>query len=164
MLWHRPISDGREDRIRGMDSDALRRLHYAAAIACGVCAALAMHIVLTVFGHGLDAVLRDVTASSQQQLVSAIAWWAVGATGFVGGWATGAYLIAAARERDFVYRLARRFLIAMVFAVATAGGILSKSDNAGGTVDVIAGLTALGLGIVCAYCGARLAYLNAEQV
>src|SRR5476649_1056242 len=42
-----------------MDTDALRRLHYAAAIACGVLAALAMHIVLTVFGVGLDAVLRD---------------------------------------------------------------------------------------------------------
>jgi len=29
---------------------------------------------------------------------------------------------------------------------------------------VIAGLTALTLGVVCAFCGARLAYLNAEQV
>jgi len=25
-------------------------------------------------------------------------------------------------------------------------------------------LTALGLGVLCAFCGARLAYLNAEQV
>ena len=83
---------------------------------------------------------------------------------FVGGWAAGAYLIAAAREREFVYRLAQRFLVALVFVVATAGGILSKSGNLGGTVDVIAGVTALGLGLVCAICGARLAYLNAEQV
>jgi hypothetical protein len=143
-----------------MEADALRRLHYAAAIACGVFAALAMHIALTVFGAGLDSVLRQQT----QQLASALAWWAIGGAGFVGGWATGAYLIAAARERAFVLRLAQRFMIAVVFAVATAGGIMSKSGNVGGTTDVIAGLAALGLGLVCAFCGARLAYLNAEQV
>jgi hypothetical protein len=147
-----------------MDADTLRRLHYAAAIACGVFAALAVHILLTVFGVGLDAVLRDAAAGHPQQFVSALAWWAIAAAGFIGGWGTGAYLIAAAREREFVYRLAQRFLIAVVFAVATAGGIMSKSGNVGGTVDVVAGLIAFTLGIICAYCGARLAYLNAEQV
>ncbi|MCW5687445.1 MAG: hypothetical protein KIT76_02750 [Pseudolabrys sp.] len=147
-----------------MDSDVLRRLHYAAAIGCGVFAALVVHIVLTVFGVGLDTVLREASNGSASQLASAMAWWAIGAAGFVGGWGTGAYLIAAARERTFVFRLAQRFLIAVVFAAATAGGIISKTGNAGGTIDVIAGLTALGLGVVCAFCGARLAYLNAEQV
>ena len=147
-----------------MDADILRRLHYAAAIACGVFAALVVHILLTVLGVGLDAVLRDAAAGTTPQLISALAWWGIAAAGFVGGWAAGAYLIAAARERDFVYRLARGFLIAVVFAAATAGGVMSKSENLGGTADVIAGLTALGLGLVCAFCGARLAYLNAEQV
>jgi hypothetical protein len=51
-----------------------------------------------------------------------------------------------------------------VFVIATVGGIMSKTGNLGGTIDVIAGLTALGLGVLCAFCGARLAYLNAEQV
>jgi hypothetical protein len=147
-----------------MDTDALRRLHYAAAIACGVFAALAVHILLTVFGMGLDAVLRDLFPTSRDQLVSSLAWWAIAAAGFIGGWAAGAYLIAAARERDFVYRLARGFLIAVVVAVSTAAGVLSKTGSAGGTPDVIAGITALGLGLICAFCGARLAYLNAEQV
>ncbi|MGC1624472.1 MAG: hypothetical protein WA759_16930, partial [Pseudolabrys sp.] len=55
-------------------------------------------------------------------------------------------------------------LIALVFVLATVGGIMSKTGNLGGTVDVIAGFTALGLGVLCAFCGARLAYLNAEQV
>jgi F0F1-type ATP synthase membrane subunit c/vacuolar-type H+-ATPase subunit K len=147
-----------------MDTDALRRLHYAAAIACGVFAALAMHITLTVLGVGLDAVLRDGAVASKQQFVSAMAWWAIGGAGFLGGWAAGAYLIAAARERELVYRLAQRFLIGLVFVVATVGGLLSRSGNLGGTVDVIAGVSALGLGLICAFCGARLAYLNAEQV
>jgi hypothetical protein len=147
-----------------MDTEALRRLHYAAAVACGVFAALVVHIVLTVFGIGLDAVLRDAAAGIRQQFVSALAWWAIGGAGFAGGWATGVYLIAATRERAFVYRLAQRFLIAVVFAVATAGGVMSKSGNLGGTLDVVAGLTALALGLICAFCGARLAYLNAEQV
>jgi F0F1-type ATP synthase membrane subunit c/vacuolar-type H+-ATPase subunit K len=146
-----------------MDSDALRRLHYAAAIACGVFAALVMHIVLTVLGVGLDTVLHG-PANSKLQFASALAWWAIGGAAFVAGWATGAYLIAAARERQVIFRLAQRFLIALVFAAATAGGILSKTETLGGTVDVIAGLTALGLGLVCGFCGARLAYLNAEQV
>jgi hypothetical protein len=146
-----------------MDTEALRRLHYVAAIACGVFAALAVHIALTMLGVGLDRVL-DTDSGGRAQLASALAWWAIAAAGFVGGWATGAYLIAAARERELVYRLARRFLIALMCAVATAGGIMGKAGSAGGTADVIAGLTALGLGLICAYCGARLAYLNAEQV
>ena len=146
-----------------METEVLRRLNYAAAIACGVFAALAMHIVLTVLGAGLDAVLHGAV-TPQQQFVSALAWWAIAAAGFVGGWGTGAYLIAAARERDFVYRLAGGFLVALVFAVATAGGIMSESGTVGGTAGVIAGLTALGLGAILAFCGARLAYLNAEQV
>jgi hypothetical protein len=145
------------------DTHALRRLHYAAAVACGVFAALVVHIVLTVFGVGLDSALRHLMQGSRPQLVSALAWWAIAAAGLIGGWGTGAYLIAAARERAFLYRWAQRFLIALVFAVATAGSVMSKTNNLGGTADVIAGLTAMFLGFVCAYCGARLAYLNAEQ-
>lgn len=147
-----------------MENDALRRLHYAAAIACGVFAALVVHILLTMLGFSLASVLRDGGAGHRPQLVSALAWWSIAGAGFAGGWISGAYLIAAARERAFIYRLAQRFLIAVVFAVATAGGVMSKTGNVGGTIDVIAGLAALALGLICAYCGARLAYLNAEQV
>ena len=145
-----------------IDTEALRRLHYVAAIACGVFATLVMHILLTVFGLGLDSALRS--GEPRQQFISAIAWWAIAAAGFVGGWAAAAYLIAAARERELIYKLAQWFLIALVFVIATVGGIMSKTGNLGGTIDVIAGLTALGLGVLCAFCGARLAYLNAEQV
>jgi F0F1-type ATP synthase membrane subunit c/vacuolar-type H+-ATPase subunit K len=146
------------------NTDALRRLHYAAAIACGVFAALVVHILLTMLGIGLDSALRDVVLGGKQQFVSAIAWWAIAGAGFVGGWGAAAYLIAAARERELIYRLAQYFLIGLVFVVATTGGILSKTGNLGGTVDVVAGFTALALGLICAFCGARLAYLNAEQV
>ncbi len=147
-----------------MDSDVLRQFHYAAAVACGLFAALVVHIVLTVLGVGLDVGLHQLATGARPRFVSALAWWAVAAAGFAGGWGTGAYLIAAAREREFVYQLARRLLIAVVFAVATAGGIMSKSSNMGGAIDVMAGLTALILGTVCAFCGARFAYLNAEQL
>jgi F0F1-type ATP synthase membrane subunit c/vacuolar-type H+-ATPase subunit K len=109
-------------------------------------------------------VLRDAPTGSKQQFVSAMAWWAIAGAGFVGGWAAAAYLIAAARARELIYRLAQYFLIGLVFVAATAGGILSKTGNLGGTSDVIAGLTALAVGLVCAFCGARMAYLNAEQV
>jgi hypothetical protein len=63
----------------GTDTDTLRRLHYAAGIACGVFAAL---VVLTVFGAGLDAVLRDAVAGDKQQLTSALAWWTIVAVCF----------------------------------------------------------------------------------
>jgi len=147
-----------------MDSDVLRPLHYAAAVACGVFAALVMHIVLSASGVGLDTVLRDLAAGSRPAFISALAWWAIAGAAFVGGWATAAYLIAAAREREFVYRLARGFLIAVVFGAATVGGIMSKRGAVGGTADVVAGLTALAIGLICAFCGVRFAYLNAEQV
>ena len=145
-----------------MQPEALQRLQYAAAIACGLFAALAVHIILTVLGFGLGTVLRDLLPSSAKQLISSFAWWAIGASGFVAGWATGVYLIAAAREREFVHLLARRFLIALVLAVCTAAGLLSKSGNVGGGADVLTGLSALGFGLLAAYCGARLAYLNAK--
>jgi hypothetical protein len=147
-----------------MDPEALRRLHYFAAIACGVFAALTVHILLTMLGLGMDVVLRDAGASARSQLVSSLAWWAVAAAGFIAGWAAGAYLIAAARERDVIYRIARRVLIALVVIVCTVAGVLSKTGSGGGTIDVVVSLTALGLGLICAFCGARLAYLNAEQV
>src|SRR5262249_60881478 len=93
--------------------------------------------------------LAPATAN-RQQFVSAIAWWAVAGAGFFGGWAAAAYLIAAARERDVIYRLAQKVLIGLVFVAATVGGIMSKTGNLGGTVDVIAGLTA---GFARVFCG-----------
>src|SRR4029453_13616333 len=90
-----------------MDTDALRRLHYAGAIACGIFAALVVHILLTVFGIGLDAPLRDPGTASRQQFVSAVAWWAIAGVGFFGGWAAAAYLIASAPEHHVFYRLGR---------------------------------------------------------
>ena len=80
-----------------MDTEALRRLHYITAIACGVFAALALHIVLTVLGFGLDRILRDA-AGVHVQFDTALAWWGIAAAGFVGGWGTSAYLIAAAQS------------------------------------------------------------------
>ena len=53
--------------------------------------------------------------------------------------------------------------MAVVFAAATAGGLMRETSCFGGTRDVIARLTARGLGLICAFCGSRLAYLNAEQ-
>jgi hypothetical protein len=150
--------------ISCMETDVLRRLHYAAAIACGTFAALVMHIVLTVMGVGLDVAMRDLAAGIKPELTSALAWWAIAAAGFVGGWGTAAYLIAAARGREFVNRLAQGFLVALVFAVATFGGIMSNRSTFGGTAGVIAGFTAVVLGLICAYSGVRFAYLNAEQV
>src|SRR5262249_57493892 len=95
-----------------MDTDALRRLHYAGAIACGIFAALVVHILLTALGIGLDAALRDSATETKQQFFSAIAWWAIGGAGFVGGWAAAAYLIAPARVPEVTHHLPHPFLSA----------------------------------------------------
>lgn len=147
-----------------MSSPSSQRLRYAAAIGCGVFAALAVHIGMTAFGLGIDVVLRDGEQTNRQQLIAALAWWGIAIAGFIGGWATGVYLIAAGRGHEFVFRLARGFLIAIVVIVASVAGVLSKTGAATGTADLIASLTALCVGAVCALCGTRLAYLNAEQV
>lgn len=142
--------------------ETLRRLQYAAAIACGVLASLTVHIVLTVSGAGLGIALRE-NATSAQQLTASLAWWAIGASGFIGGWATGSYLVAAARGRTFIYTVARRLLAALVLGMCTAAGILSKSGGIGVGADVLTSLTALTLGLLSAFCGARLAYLSSRD-
>jgi len=146
------------------DRDTLRRLHYAAAVGCGLLAALAVHILLSVFGFGLSTALRELFPGAAAQFVSSLAWWAIGIAGFLAGWAAAAYLIAATREGEFIRRLARRVLIGIVLAVCTAAGILSKSSAGAPTSEVAASLIALILGSLTAYCGARFAYLNAEQI
>src|SRR5260221_6500998 len=112
-----------------MDTDVLRRLHYAAAIACGVFAALVMHILLTVSGIGLDSVLRDSAIGNKQQFISAMAWWAIGGAAFVRGWASGDHPIAAAPVRVIVFLLAQRILVSVVLVDATAGGSMSQTIN-----------------------------------
>lgn len=143
-----------------MDTDTLR-LQYISAVACGVLAAVAMHILLSVAGFGLGTVLREAAPNNAQQMTSALAWWIIGATGFIAGWATAAYLIAAAQVREFFAMIARRLLIALVVAVCTAAGILSKTGGLGGGADVLTNLVALALALLSAYCGARFAYLRA---
>src|SRR5262249_57546540 len=91
-----------------MDTDALRRLHYAGAIGCGIFAALVVHILLTVFGIGLDAALRDPGTVNRQQFVSTIAWWAIAGAGFFGGWAAAASLIAPPRAPPVLYPLSHK--------------------------------------------------------
>jgi hypothetical protein len=142
-----------------LDLAPLGPLQHAAAVACGVLAALTVHIALTVAGFGLGAVMRD-NPSNTQQLISALAWWAIGATGFITGWATGLYLIVAARGRAFIDLWARRLLIALALVVCTAAGIMSKTGGLSGGADVLTSLAALALGLLSAFCGARLAYLR----
>lgn len=134
------------------------RLQYAATIACGILAALAVHIALTVAGAGLDTVLRGMFPTDRQQVTSALAWWAIGLGGFIGAWASGRYLAAAAGSRAVVATIARRVLIAMVLAVCTAAGVMSKTGGLGGSLDVATNLTALVIGLVTAHAGGRFAY------
>src|SRR5258708_25942228 len=112
-----------------MDTDVLRRLHYAAAIACGVFAALVMHILLTVSGIGLDSVLRDSAIGNKQQFISAMAWWAIGGAAFVGGRASGAYPIAAAPERVLVFPLSQPILFAFGIVAVTPRGIICTASD-----------------------------------
>jgi hypothetical protein len=141
---------------------AHRGLHHAAAVACGVVAALTIYIVFTVLGIELNQLWSGVKTSTKEQFTSALVWWSVVGASLVSAWLTRVYLTVVVRKSKFVYRLGQRFLLIVIFGVATGGGVLSKGDGISGIASVIGGLTGLGLSVVCAYCGARLVFLNAN--
>jgi hypothetical protein len=145
-----------------MDPNVFRRsLHGAASLGCGVAASAVTYIACTAGGINLHLILA--AGEPGHQLNAALAWWAIAGAGFAGAWMTQVYLIAAARERDLVYRTAQRVLIVLVFAVTAAAGLVSKSADVDGAAHFFAALAASGLGLVCGFCGLRLGYYSSDQ-
>lgn len=136
-----------------------RRLILAGAMTSGVLLALAVHMIAQRFGLDLGALWQsdhgDLIPAS-----AALAWWLVALVAFVGGYTT-ASLMESAASGQIPPRM-RQFLIGIVVLLLAAAGQAATGPTAIPTVaGVVAGLSALTLGAVMAFCGAHFALRRA---
>jgi hypothetical protein len=136
-----------------------RRLIHAGAMISGVLLALAVHMLGA--GYGLD--LGGLWRSGTHEFMpagAAVAWWLIATVGFSGGYFT-ATLMDSAVSGQIPHRM-RQFLIAVgVLVLAGAGQAASAPSPIPSLSGVLAGLGALCLGAVVAFCGAHFALRKA---
>jgi hypothetical protein len=132
-----------------------RHLILGAALISGVLLALAVHMLGARFGLDLGGLWRSDT-SDFMPAGAAIAWWLVATAGFGGGYFT-ASLMHSAVTGQIPPRM-RQFLIGVgVLIFAGAGQAATGPSPIPTTSGVLAGLAALCLGAVMAFCGAHFA-------
>jgi hypothetical protein len=132
-----------------------RRLILAGAMISGLLLALAVHMLGQRFDLDLGGLWRN-DPSNFMPIGSAVAWWLIAAMGFIGGYVT-ANLMHSAASGHIPQRM-RQFLIAIGVLVLAGAGQAASAPNAIPTSSgVLAGLAALGLGGVMAFCGAHFA-------
>ncbi len=136
-----------------------RHLILAAAVISGVLFALAVHMLGAWFGLDLGGLWRSDT----QEIMpagAAIAWWLIATVGFCGGYFTASLLHSAA-SGQIPHRM-RQFLIGVgVLLLAGAGQPGSAPSPIPWISGGLAGLAALCLGAVMAFCGANFALRKA---
>jgi len=131
------------------------RLILGGAAISGVLLALAVHMLGARFGLDLGGLWR----SDKREFMpagAALAWWLIATVGFCGGYFT-ATLMQSAVSGQIPQRM-RQFLIAVGVLVLAAAGQAASGPGALPTVSgILAGLAALLLGAVMAFCGAHFA-------
>ena len=136
-----------------------RRLILAGAAISGVLLALAVHMLGVRFGLDLGRLWRGDTREFMPA-GAALAWWLIATVGFCGGYFT-ATLMDSAVSGQIPQRM-RQFLIAVgVLVLAGAGQTASAPSPLPTVSGILAGLAALGLGAVMAFCGAYFALRKA---
>jgi hypothetical protein len=123
-----------------------RHLILAGAMISGVLLALAVHMLGASYGLDLGGLWRSDTHEFMPA-GAAIAWWLIATVGFSGGYFT-ANLMHSAVSGQIPLRM-RQFLI--------AGQAASAPSPIPTISGVLAGLAALCLGAVMAFCGAYFA-------
>jgi hypothetical protein len=136
-----------------------RRLILGGAMMSGVLLALAVHMLGARYGLDLGGLWRSDT----RQVIpagAAIAWWLIATVGFSGGYFI-ATLMHSAVEGQIPQRM-RQFLIALGVLLLAGAGQAASAPSAIPTISgVLAGLAALCLGAVMAFCGANFALRRA---
>jgi hypothetical protein len=136
-----------------------RRLILAGAMVSGVLLALAVHMLGARYGLDLGGLWRSGTHDFMPA-GAAIAWWLIATVGFSGGYFT-ATLMDSAVSGQIPQRM-RQFLIAVgVLVLAGAGQAASAPSPLPTISGVLAGLAALCLGALVAFCGAHFALRRA---
>src|SRR6476469_11140015 len=136
-----------------------RYLILGGAMISGVLLALAVHMLGARYGLDLGGLWRSDT----KEFVptgAAIAWWLIATVGFCGGYFT-ASLMQSAVSGQIPQRM-RQFLIAVgVLLLAGAGQAAAAPSPIPTISGVLAGLAALCLGAVMAFCSAHFALRKA---
>jgi hypothetical protein len=130
-----------------------RRLIRAGAMISGVLLALAVHMLGARYGLDLGGLWRSDTHSFMPA-GAAIAWWLIATVGFSGGYFTATLMDSAVSGQ--IPQGMRQFLIAI--GVLAGAAQAASAPSAIPTISgVLAGLAALCLGAVMAFCGAHFA-------
>src|ERR1700723_4452314 len=128
------------------------RLILAAAAISGVLLALAVHMLGARLGLDLGGLWRS-DIREFMPITAALAWWLIATVGFCGGYFT-ATLMHSAVSGQIPQRM-QQFLIAVGVLVLVSAGQAASAPSPIPTISgVLAGLAALGLGAVMAFCGA----------
>src|SRR5580693_820576 len=135
------------------------RLIVAAAAIAGVLLALAVHMLGARLGLDLGGLWRSDTKEFMP-VSAALAWWLIATVGFCGGYFTGTLMHSAASGQ--IPQRMRQFLIAVgVLLLAGAGQAAAAPSGIPTVAGVLAGIAALFLGAVMAFCGAHFALRKA---
>ena len=136
-----------------------RRLILGGAAMSGVLLALAVHMLGARYGLDLGGLWRGGTHDFMP-VGAAIAWWLIATVGFSGGYFT-ANLMDSAVSGQIPQRM-RQFLIALGVLLLAGAGQAAAAPSAIPTISgVLAGIAALCLGAVMAFCGAHFALRRA---
>jgi hypothetical protein len=136
-----------------------RRLILGGAMISGVLLALAVHMLVARYGLDLGGLWRGDTRDFMP-VGAAIAWWLIATVAFSGGYFT-ASLMHSAVSGQLPQRI-RQFLIAVgVLLLAGAGQAAAAPSTVPTISGVLAGIAALCLGAVMAFCGAHFALRKA---
>ena len=136
-----------------------RRLILGGAMISGMLLALAVHTLGARYGLDLGGLWRADTHEFMPA-GAAIAWWLIATVGFCGGYFT-ATLMQSAASGQIPQRM-RQFLIAVgVLLLAGAGQAAAAPSSVPTISAMLAGLAALCLGAVMAFCGAHFALRKA---
>jgi hypothetical protein len=131
------------------------RLILPAAAICGVLLALAVHMLGARYGLDLGGLWR-ADNHDFMPAGAAMAWWLIASVGFCGGYFTATLMHSAASGQ--IPQRMREFLLAIgVLVLAGAGQAASAPSPIPTISGVLAGLAALCLGAVMAFCGAHFA-------
>jgi len=136
-----------------------RRLILGGAMISGVLLALAVHMLVARYGLDLGGLWRSDTQNFMPA-GAAIAWWMIATVAFSGGYFT-ASLMHSAVSGQIPQRM-RQFLIAVGVLLLAGAGQAAAAPSAIPTISgVLAGIAALCLGAVMAFCGAHFALRKA---
>ncbi len=130
-----------------------RRLILAGAMLSGVLLALAVHMLGARFGLDLGGLWRPGGAIPAG---AAVAWWLIATVAFVGGYVT-ATLMDSAISGQITQRMRQLLIGIVVLLLAGAGQAAAGPSPIPTIAGVIAGLAALCLGGLMAFCGAHFA-------